>query len=79
MLTAGTSDLQDCCSNLIAAHFATPPPNQCSPATLVARWAMYSADGDMVGGDLPGWLPTLFRRNGSTSERGNMVRRSLPV
>ena len=24
-----------------------------------------SADGDMVGGDLPGWLPTLFRRNGS--------------
>src|SRR3569623_2031326 len=27
-------------------------------AHLVARWAAYSADGDMVGGDLPGWLPT---------------------
>ncbi|HET9510906.1 MAG TPA: ATP-dependent DNA helicase, partial [Sphingomonas sp.] len=27
-------------------------------AQLVARWAAYSADGDMVGGDLPGWLPT---------------------
>ncbi|HEX8419774.1 MAG TPA: ATP-dependent DNA helicase, partial [Sphingomonas sp.] len=27
-------------------------------AHLVARWAAFSADGDMVGGDLPGWLPT---------------------
>ena len=25
-------------------------------AQLVARWAAYSKDGDMVGGDLPGWL-----------------------
>jgi ATP-dependent DNA helicase DinG len=22
----------------------------------------YTKDGDMVGGDMPGWLPTLFRR-----------------
>ena len=36
-------------------------------AQLVARWAAYTADGDMVGGDLPGWLPVLFRRNGSTA------------
>ncbi len=36
-------------------------------AHLVARWAVYSSDGDMIGGDLPGWLPTLFRRNGSTA------------
>ena len=35
-------------------------------AQLVARWAAFTKDGDMVGGDLPGWLPTLFRRNGST-------------
>ena len=45
-------------------------------AQLVARWAAYSADGDMVGGDLPGWLPTLFRRNGSTAltdRRGECV------
>ncbi|HET9355800.1 MAG TPA: ATP-dependent DNA helicase, partial [Sphingomicrobium sp.] len=26
-------------------------------AHLVGRWAAYSKDGDMVGGDLPGWLP----------------------
>ena len=28
-------------------------------AHLVARWAAYTKDGDMIGGDLPGWLPTL--------------------
>ncbi|MDO1557904.1 ATP-dependent DNA helicase [Brevundimonas sp. 2R-24] len=27
---------------------------------LAARWALYSRDGDMTGGDFPGWLPGLF-------------------
>jgi ATP-dependent DNA helicase DinG len=27
---------------------------------LVGRWARASRDGDMTGGDFPGWLPTLF-------------------
>ncbi|HQT45607.1 MAG: DNA helicase [Acidocella sp. 20-63-7] len=30
------------------------------PLGLVARWAMASADGDLFGGDLPGWFPELF-------------------
>ncbi|MFM9851557.1 MAG: ATP-dependent DNA helicase, partial [Sphingomonadaceae bacterium] len=50
-------------------------------AQLVARWAGYSRDGDMVGGDLPGWLPTLFRRNGSTAltdRRGECVYAGCP-
>ncbi len=50
-------------------------------AQLVARWAAYSADGDMVGGDLPGWLPTLFRRNASpalTDRRGECVYAGCP-
>jgi ATP-dependent DNA helicase DinG len=50
-------------------------------AQLVARWAAYSKDGDMVGGDLPGWLPTLFRRNGSTAltdRRGECVFAGCP-
>ena len=50
-------------------------------AQLVARWAAYSADGDMVGGDLPGWLPTLFRRNGPTAltdRRGECVYAGCP-
>ncbi|MDO7841353.1 ATP-dependent DNA helicase [Sphingomonas sp. CA1-15] len=50
-------------------------------AQLVARWAAYSADGDMVGGDLPGWLTTLFRRAGSTAltdRRGECVYAGCP-
>jgi ATP-dependent DNA helicase DinG len=50
-------------------------------AHLVARWAAYSKDGDMVGGDLPGWLPTLFRRNGSlalSDRRGECVFAGCP-
>ena len=27
---------------------------------LAARWALHSRDGDMTGGDWPGWLPGLF-------------------
>jgi len=45
-------------------------------AQLVARWAAYTSDGDMIGGDLPGWLTTLFRRDGPaalTDRRGECV------
>ena len=27
---------------------------------LAARWARFTRDGDMTGGDFPAWLPTLF-------------------
>ena len=50
-------------------------------AQLVARWAAFSSDGDMIGGDLPGWLPTLFRRNGSTAltdRRGECIYAGCP-
>lgn len=50
-------------------------------AQLVARWAAYTRDGDMIGGDLPGWLPTLFRRAGSTAltdRRGECVYAGCP-
>jgi ATP-dependent DNA helicase DinG len=50
-------------------------------AQLVARWAGYSKDGDMVGGDMPGWLPTLFRRAGATAltdRRGECVYAGCP-
>ncbi|WP_419826704.1 ATP-dependent DNA helicase [Sphingomonas sp.] len=50
-------------------------------AQLVARWAAYTRDGDMVGGDLPGWLATLFRRAGSTAltdRRGECVYAGCP-
>ncbi len=50
-------------------------------AQLVARWAAFTRDGDMVGGDLPGWLPTLFRRNGATAltdRRGECIYAGCP-
>ncbi len=50
-------------------------------AQLTARWAAYSRDGDMIGGDMPGWLPTLFRKAGSTAltdRRGECVYAGCP-
>lgn len=50
-------------------------------AQLVARWAAYSRDGDMIGGDLPGWLTSLFRRAGATAltdRRGECVYAGCP-
>ncbi|MEL0252746.1 MAG: ATP-dependent DNA helicase, partial [Novosphingobium sp.] len=45
------------------------------------RWAAYSQDGDMIGGDLPGWLGTLFRKRGIaalTDQRGECVYAGCP-
>ncbi len=50
-------------------------------AQLAARWAAYTRDGDMVGGDLPGWLTSLFRRAGATAltdRRGECVYAGCP-
>ncbi|AKH41976.1 ATP-dependent DNA helicase DinG [Altererythrobacter atlanticus] len=50
-------------------------------AQLVARWAAYSSDGDMIGGDLPGWLGTLFRNRAIrslTDQRGECVYAGCP-
>jgi ATP-dependent DNA helicase DinG len=30
------------------------------PLALVARWALFTRDGDLMGGDFPGWLSELF-------------------
>jgi ATP-dependent DNA helicase DinG len=43
---------------------------------LVARWARYTRDGDMAGGDLPGWLLQRLgtaRASGLTDRRGECV------
>lgn len=50
-------------------------------AHLVARWAAYSQDGDMIGGDMPGWLGTLFRNRAIrslTDQRGECVYAGCP-
>jgi ATP-dependent DNA helicase DinG len=43
--------------NAATAGFAN---QQAIPLGLIARWAMATEDGDIQGGDLPGWLPELF-------------------
>jgi ATP-dependent DNA helicase DinG len=50
-------------------------------AHLVARWAAWTGDGDMIGGDLPGWLGTLFRRRAIaslTDQRGECIYGGCP-
>ncbi|OYW46544.1 MAG: helicase [Sphingomonadales bacterium 12-68-11] len=50
-------------------------------AQFVARWAAFSQDGDMIGGDLPGWLGTLFRNRAIrslTDQRGECVYAGCP-
>ncbi len=48
---------------------------------LLARWARRSRDGDMVGGDLPGWLPDLLGRSrtlGLGDRRGECIYAACP-
>ncbi|MEE4350728.1 MAG: ATP-dependent DNA helicase [Pacificimonas sp.] len=50
-------------------------------ARLVERWARYSKGGDMIGGDLPGWLTSLFGRKAQaalTDRRGECVYAGCP-
>ena len=43
---------------------------------LTSRWALHSRDGDMTGGDFPGWLPGLFAVPASSqASAGNLVDR----
>ena len=46
---------QDAFARMTAAN-----PKTALMAGLVARWVRYSRDGDMVGGDFPAWLMSLF-------------------
>ncbi len=48
---------------------------------LVARWALASRDGDMVGGDLPGWFVDLLGRTrilGLADRRGECIYSACP-
>ena len=43
---------------------------------LMARWILATRDGDMVGGDMPGWFPDLFGRPrtlGLADRRGECI------
>ncbi|MDE2383409.1 MAG: ATP-dependent DNA helicase [Alphaproteobacteria bacterium] len=46
-------------------------------ATLIARWARFSRDGDIVGGDFPNWLMPLFSETNLDGETRNPTPASL--
>lgn len=51
-------------------------PADAAAVGLTARWALASRDGDMVGGDFPGWLADLVGRArtlGLTDRRGECI------
>lgn len=59
------------------ARFGTGSPRSALLAALVVRWARYSRDGDMVGGDFPSWLLTLFNDAGGYGETRGLSPASL--
>jgi ATP-dependent DNA helicase DinG len=51
-------------------------PDNLVRLALIVRWARYSRDGDMIGGDLPAWLLQRIgagRASGLTDRRGECV------
>jgi ATP-dependent DNA helicase DinG len=51
------------------------------PLGLIARWAMASSDGDLMGGDLPGWFAELFGHAllaGIADRRGECIHAACP-
>jgi ATP-dependent DNA helicase DinG len=54
---------------------------QIIPLGLIARWAMVSTDGDLFGGDLPGWFAELFGGaflSGIADRRGECIHAACP-
>jgi ATP-dependent DNA helicase DinG len=49
-----------CLLNLDDLTAAGPPPYLAVALGLVARWALATRDGDLMGGDFPGWIAELF-------------------
>jgi ATP-dependent DNA helicase DinG len=59
-----------------AARAVLMRPHDTVALGLMARWAQASRDGDMTGGDFPGWLPDLIGRGrsiGLADRRGECV------
>ncbi len=51
------------------------------PLALIARWALVTDDGDIQGGDLPGWLTELFGTGtilGLADRRGECIHAACP-
>ncbi|MGG5820517.1 ATP-dependent DNA helicase [Falsiroseomonas sp. HW251] len=49
-----------CLLNLEEQTGAAQMAGMLLPLALVSRWALFTRDGDLMGGDFPGWLSELF-------------------
>ena len=71
-----------CLLNLEESVRALPlRPGEAVPVGLMARWTARTRDGDMVGGDFPGWLADLLGRGrtlGLTDRRGECIYSACP-
>ena len=71
-----------CLLNYEEAVTALPlRPNTAVALGLMARWIGATRDGDMVGGDFPGWLPDLIGRAQSLAladRRGECIHSACP-
>ncbi len=64
-----------------AVRAVSTRPQDAVALGLMARWAAVSRDGDMVGGDFPGWLPDLVgkaRTRGLADRRGECIYAACP-
>ncbi|MFT8655892.1 MAG: ATP-dependent DNA helicase [Acetobacter papayae] len=65
-----------------AVNTATSRPAGVSIAlVMLARWALATADGDLMGGDLPGWFGDLFGQGnlaGVADRRGECIHGACP-
>jgi len=52
----------------VFGRFTSANPRTALLAGLIARWARFTRDGDMVGGDFPSWLLSLFSEMGGDGD-----------
>ncbi len=70
-------NLEDRVNGLAGAHGSAGVV----PLGLIARWALATADGDLAGGDLPGWFGELFGPAallGLADRRGECIHGACP-
>jgi len=66
---------------VLAAEGGVAPPGAVIPLGLLARWAQATAEGDIQGGDFPGWLVELFgpaATTGLADRRGECIHAACP-
>ncbi len=64
-----------------AVGAANANPQSLIPIALIARWAAVTSDGDIQGGDLPGWFGELFGQGltwGLADRRGECIHAGCP-